>query len=72
MLKQPVLQDITGEVLERGANTSQEARVDIHARGFWEMQRSAFFDIRVCHPNAELYTHLTPQQIYSKHENEKK
>ena len=31
---EPVLQDITGEVLSRGANTSQEARVDIHARGF--------------------------------------
>ena len=68
----PVLQDITGEVLGRGANTSQEARVDIHARGFWEKQRSAFFDDRVCHPNAESYADLTPQQIYSKHENEKR
>ena len=67
-----VLQDITGEVLGRGANASQEARVDIHARGFWERQRSAFFDVRVCHPNAESYADLTPQQIYSKHENEKK
>ena len=35
---EPVLQDITGEVLGRGANTSQEARVDIHARDFWERQ----------------------------------
>ena len=69
---EPVLQDITGEVLGRGANTSQEARVDIHARGFWESQRSAFFDVRVCHPNAESYADLTPQQIYNKHENEKK
>ena len=56
----------------RGANTSQEARVDIHARGFWERLRSAFFDVRVCHPNAESYADLSPQQIYSKHENEKK
>ena len=31
---EPVLQDIMGEVLSRGANTSQEARVDIYARGF--------------------------------------
>ena len=67
---EPLLQDITGEVL--GANTSQEARVDIHARGFWERQRSTFFDFRVCHPDAESYADLTPQQIYSKHENEKK
>ena len=50
---EPVLQDITGEVLGRGANTSQEAGVHIHARGFWERQQSAFFDVRVCHPNAE-------------------
>ena len=28
---EPVLQDITGEVLRRGANTSQEARVGIHS-----------------------------------------
>ena len=61
-----------GEVLGRGASTSQEARVDIHARGFWERQQSAFFDVRVCHPNAESYAHLSPQQIYSKHEIEKK
>ena len=68
---EPVLQDIMEEVLGRGVNTSQEARVNIHARGFWERQRSAFFDVRVCHPNAESYADLTPQQIYSKNENEK-
>ena len=69
---EPVFQDITGGVLGRGANTSQEARVDIHTKVFWERQRSAFFDARVCHPNAGLYADLTPQQIYSKHEHEKK
>jgi hypothetical protein len=39
---------------------------------FWERHRSAFFDIRVCHPNAESYRDLTPVQIYRIHENEKK
>ena len=48
------------------------AWLDIHARGFWERQRSAFFDVRVCHPNADSYRDLTPKQIYKKHENEKK
>ena len=66
---EPVLQDIT---VGRSANTLQEARVGIHTRGFWDRQRSAFFDVRVCHPNAESYGDLTPQQIHSKHENEKK
>ena len=35
-------------------------------------QRAAFFDIRVCHPNAESYRDLSPKQIYRIHENEKK
>ena len=53
---EPVLQDITGEELNRGggggrANTAPDARLDIAARGFWERQRSAFFDVRICHPN---------------------
>ena len=36
--------------------------------GFREHQRSAFFDDRVCHPNAEYYKDLRPQQIYRMHE----
>ena len=46
--------------------------MDIHARGFWERQISAFFDFRMCHPNADSYRDLTSKQIYKKHENEKK
>ena len=69
---EPVLQDISGEHLNRGSNKAQDARLDIHARGFWERHRSAFFDMRVCHPNAVSYRDLEPQQIYRIHENEKK
>ena len=69
---EPVLQEATGETLNHGANKAPDARLDIHARGFWERQRSAFFDVRVCHPNADSYRDLTPKQIYKKHENEKK
>ena len=50
---EPVLQDIIGEELNRGANTTPDTRLDIVARGFWERQRSAFRDVRVCHPNAD-------------------
>ena len=67
-----VLQDISGEHLNRGSNKTQDARLDIHARGFWERHRSAFFDVRVCHPNAASYRDLEPQQIYRIRENEKK
>ena len=69
---EPVLQDISGEHLNRGSNKAQDARLDIHERGFWERHRSAFFDVRVCHPNAVSYRDLEPQQIYRIHENEKK
>ena len=33
---EPVIQNISGEQLSRGANKAQDARLDIHARGFWE------------------------------------
>ena len=69
---EPVLQDISGERFNRRSNKAQDARLDIHARGFWERHRSAPFDVRVCHPNAASYRDLEPQQIYRIHENEKK
>jgi len=31
---EPVLQDVTGEVLPRGANKAPDARLDIRAQGF--------------------------------------
>ena len=67
---EPVLQVLTGEILERGTNTAPDA--DIHAGGVWERQRSAFFDVRIFHPNEDSYRDLSPKQIYRQHENEKK
>ena len=69
---EPVPQEATGETLNHGANKAPDARLDIHAQRFWERQRSAFFDARVCHSNTDSYKDLTPKQIYKKHENEKK
>ena len=65
---EPVLQELTGESLPSGANRSPDARLDIHARGFWERQRSAFFDVRVCYPNADSYRDLDLKQIYIQEE----
>ena len=59
-------------VLNRGSNKAQDARLDIHARGSWERHSSAFFDVRVCRPNAVSYRDLKLQQIYRIHENEEK
>ena len=69
---EPILQDITNEDLSKAANKAPNARLDIHARGFWEKQRSAFFDVRVCYPNAESYKDLELSKIYEMHEEEKK
>ena len=68
----PVLQDITGKVLNPVANKSADAMLYIYARGFWEKCTSAFFDSRVCYPNADTYIHHSPKQIYKMHEQEKK
>ena len=57
---EPVLQEITGEMLPRGVNKAPDARLDIHARGFWDRRSSAFFDLRVCHPNIESHRYLSP------------
>ena len=43
----PLLQELTGELLTRGTNQAPDARLDVHARGFWDRQGSAFFDVRV-------------------------
>ena len=69
---EPVLQELTGESLPSGANRAPDARLDIYARGFWERQRSAFFDVRVCYPNTDSYRDLDLKQIYKQHENDKK
>ena len=69
---EPALQEITGETLNSGANLASDTHRDIRTRGFWERQKSTFFDIRVCHPNADSYKDLTPEQVYRLHENKKK
>ena len=61
---EPVLQEVTREVLPRGTNKTPDARLDIRARGFWAREQSAFFEVRVCHPNSDSSKNLTPEQIY--------
>ena len=35
-------------------------------------QRSAFFDVRICHPNTDFYRDMDLNQIYRQHEPDKK
>ena len=64
-----VLHEITGEELNRGENIVPDARLDLHARGFWDRQQYAFFDVRVCHPNTDSNRELSPKQIFQMPEN---
>ena len=69
---EPVLQEVTGEVLPRGTNKAPDGRLNTRVRGFWAREQSVFFDVRVCRPNADLYRNLMLEQIYKLHKNDKK
>ena len=70
VLIEPTLQQLTGESLhERTANITDDARLDIAARGFWI---SAFFDIRVFNPMARRYESQELNKAYEINECEKK
>ena len=67
------LQYLTGEEFsERTANISDEARLDICARGFWITCQMAFFDVGVFNPNAKRYVKQDLTNSYEQNEKEKK
>ena len=71
--KEPLLKPFEGETLpHRTANRSLEARLDIRARGFWNRQQDAFFDVRVTHPKASLLSRTDVLRQLKTHEQAKK
>jgi len=69
---EPHLQPITSEQLPRSANTDNNARLDIRARGFWRRGQNAFFDVRVTNADAASQSNSTIKSVLKKHEQEKK
>ena len=70
---EPRLQTLTGEQLNnRTANRSDEARLDIRARGVWARGQQAFFDLRVFDPNACRYLNKSLKQCHVMNKQEKK
>ena len=70
---EPTLQKLTGKQFEqRTANTSDEARLDVAARGFWTAGQIAFFHIRVLYSNATRHANQSLQQCYASNVTEKK
>ena len=71
--KEPQWQPLSGEnILPRTSNKQEEARVDIKAKGFSSRQQSAFFDVRVFHPNAPSYRNTSITALYRRQEEAKK
>ena len=69
---EPHLQPLTGEVLISSANSSDEARLEVSARGFWQREQRAFFDIRIVNPFAKSHLNQKLDTAFSSNENEKK
>ena len=70
----PLLQPVTGENLPISSNTTDGARLDVRAKGFWDRNlQDAFFDIRVFHPHAPpSYRDTNLASLYRQHEAKKK
>ncbi|XP_076042251.1 uncharacterized protein LOC143026133 [Oratosquilla oratoria] len=68
---EPTLLPLGGENFRfRTSNTSDEARMDVNARGFWTRGQLAFFDMRIFDPMAPCYN-LTIEASHSRNEYEK-
>ena len=67
---EPELQPLTGEVFNRATTiTTDEARLDIEARGFWECrQECTMFDVRVFNPCADSCRHAPLSALYRRQE----
>ena len=70
---EPPLLPLDGEIITpTSANCSDNARADIHTRGFWGRRQGALFDVRVFHPNAPSYRQTRVASLFRRHELEKK
>ncbi|MEO0683779.1 MAG: hypothetical protein AAFY76_01695 [Cyanobacteria bacterium J06649_11] len=58
--------------MTNGSNTTDEARLDVSARGFWVPYQKAFFDVRAFNPLAGRYGNLSINKAFEVNEKEKK
>ena len=69
---EPLLLPLDGEHFRhRTANDSNEARVDVSARGFWMRGQMAFLDIRIFDPMAACHRELSLEAAHQRNEQEK-
>ena len=66
---EPYLSKITNEKFNlKSANTSDDARLDVKAKGFWRKGETAFFDVRVTHVNSKSSKNLSTKCLFRRHE----
>ena len=53
-------------------NSSDDARLDVSARGFWQREQRAFFDVRVFNPFSKSHLNQKLDTAFSSNENGKK
>ena len=63
---EPHTQTLTGQISSSSTNSSDEARLDVSARGFWQRGQRAFFDVRVFNPFAKSHLNLKPHSLPSR------
>ena len=69
---EPHTQTLTGQILSSSTNSSDEARLEVSARGFWQRGQRAFFDVRVFNPFAKSHLSQGLETAFTSIENEKK
>ena len=65
---EPALLPVYPNNFSGSVNTSEEARLDISARGMMSTFEHTYYDIRVTHPFAPSNVVLPVNQLYEKHE----
>ena len=69
---EPHLQPCNGVRFKPSVNTSNEARLDVRARGFWRNGQNAFFDVCITNAEADSQVDRSVDAILRTHETKKK
>ena len=69
---EPPLQPTTGYSFRSSANTRDDARLDVRAKGFWRQGQNAYFDVRITNADTASQRGKSIEAILKTHEQEKK
>ena len=67
-----MLQEVSGEILPSSSIITNEAHLDVAARGFWVKGQMAYFDVKVFNPTAKTYLNQSLKAAHRSNEQMKK